>query len=237
MITEVQNSAQNGKSYKKLIEATITMPHNVVLQNSPTTALAPLIGLNCNSFKSCATPAAMENMSPDMSADIKEAVAVKASGQHAQKAAENLDGVTAKAEPATRVISLEECQQHTREEDCWLVIHGKVLDVTGFLDEHPGGFDILISSTGWSAFFDQLAAFLCVLEQPASPLLAHASPRACWLCQGESAQTHHLVLLSVSTRSWWNAGKDASEDFDEIGHSKAAQEMLDKWVIGDFEVS
>ena len=31
-------------------------------------------------------------------------------------------------------------------------------------------------------------------------------------------------------------GKDCSDEFDEIGHSKAAQEMLKKWEIGDFEV-
>lgn len=32
------------------------------------------------------------------------------------------------------------------------------------------------------------------------------------------------------------AGKDATEDFDEIGHSKAANEMLKKFEIGDFQV-
>ena len=33
------------------------------------------------------------------------------------------------------------------------------------------------------------------------------------------------------------AGKDATEDFEEIGHSNAAKEMLAKYVIGDFDVS
>ena len=47
-----------------------------------------------------------------------------------------------------RVITLEECNQHTREDSCWLIVHGKVLDVTEFLDEHPGGLDILLQSTG-----------------------------------------------------------------------------------------
>ena len=48
----------------------------------------------------------------------------------------------------SRVITLEECNQHTREDSCWLIVHGKVLDVTEFLDEHPGGLDILLQSTG-----------------------------------------------------------------------------------------
>ena len=88
----------------------------------------------------------------EMSPDLREEFAAKADGQHAANAASNLEGVTAKAVPETKVISLEECKQHTREDDCWLVIHGKVLDVTAFLDEHPGGFDILISSTGGTNF-------------------------------------------------------------------------------------
>ena len=32
------------------------------------------------------------------------------------------------------------------------------------------------------------------------------------------------------------AGKDASEDFEEIGHSNSAKEMLAKYVIGSYEV-
>ena len=31
-------------------------------------------------------------------------------------------------------------------------------------------------------------------------------------------------------------GKDASEDFDEIGHSKSAREMLAQYKIGKFKV-
>ncbi len=33
-----------------------------------------------------------------------------------------------------------------------------------------------------------------------------------------------------------HTGKDSTEDFEEIGHSKAAQEMLDKYLIGTYEV-
>lgn len=78
---------------------------------------------------------------------------------------------------AARVITLDECQKHTTEDNCWLVIHGKVYDVSEFLDEHPGGFDIVLSSTG----------------------------------------------------------RDATEDFEEIGHSNAAKEMLEKYYIGEYE--
>ena len=49
---------------------------------------------------------------------------------------------------ATKTYTLGECQKHTSEKDCWLIIHGKVYDVTDFLDEHPGGFDIVVSNSG-----------------------------------------------------------------------------------------
>jgi cytochrome b involved in lipid metabolism len=32
------------------------------------------------------------------------------------------------------------------------------------------------------------------------------------------------------------AGKDATEEFEEIGHSSTAQEMLEKYLIGNFAV-
>ena len=52
--------------------------------------------------------------------------------------------------PAAKMISLQDCKSHNKEEDCWLVISGKVYDVTEFLDEHPGGFDIVLAATGKS---------------------------------------------------------------------------------------
>lgn len=56
--------------------------------------------------------------------------------------------VQSKTEPATKKHTLEDCKAHNKEEDCWLVISSKVYDVTQFLDEHPGGFDIVLAATG-----------------------------------------------------------------------------------------
>lgn len=44
--------------------------------------------------------------------------------------------------------TLEEVAKHNTAKDCWLVIYGKVYDVTRFLDEHPGGDEVMLNVTG-----------------------------------------------------------------------------------------
>ena len=77
--------------------------------------------------------------------------AIAMAAERAEAATQQKDGFPSEngvKGSGARVISLEECNQHTREDSCWLIVHGKVLDVTEFLDEHPGGLDILLQSTG-----------------------------------------------------------------------------------------
>ncbi|KAF5095041.1 hypothetical protein D0Z03_001922 [Geotrichum reessii] len=38
---------------------------------------------------------------------------------------------------APNIIKLEEIKKHTSRDDLWMVINGKVYDVTPFVDEHP----------------------------------------------------------------------------------------------------
>jgi len=78
--------------------------------------------------------------------------------------------------PGDKVLRMAEVQTHNRDsENIWTVIHGKVYDVTKFLDEHPGGGEIILE----------------------------------------------------------NAGMDSSEQFDDVGHSSDAKEMLEDLYIGD----
>lgn len=41
----------------------------------------------------------------------------------------------------------EEVAKHDTEDDCWMIIHNKVYDVTEYVGEHPGGEVILDVST------------------------------------------------------------------------------------------
>uniref|UniRef100_A0A8D0BTS3 Cytochrome b5 type B n=1 Tax=Salvator merianae TaxID=96440 RepID=A0A8D0BTS3_SALMN len=72
-------------------------------------------------------------------------------------------------------FTLAEVAKRNTDRETWLVIRGRVYDVTRFLAEHPGGEEVL-------------------LEQ---------------------------------------AGRDATESFEDVGHSLDAQDMLRQYLIGE----
>ncbi|XP_039977659.1 cytochrome b5 isoform X2 [Xiphias gladius] len=74
--------------------------------------------------------------------------------------------------------TLEEIRVHNMSNDTWLIIHDKVYDITSFLEEHPGGEEVL-------------------LEQ---------------------------------------AGADATESFEDVGHSTDAREMLQQYYMGELHM-
>lgn len=50
-----------------------------------------------------------------------------------------------------RTINGSELAEHKSRESCWLAVHGKVYNVTDFLDAHPGGAGLLLKSSGGDA--------------------------------------------------------------------------------------
>ena len=56
------------------------------------------------------------------------------------------------SEAEAKVFKLEEVKEHNiskgEDKSIWVVIHDKVYDITNFLDEHPGGEEILIENAG-----------------------------------------------------------------------------------------
>uniref|UniRef100_UPI0037E81414 cytochrome b5 type B n=1 Tax=Semicossyphus pulcher TaxID=241346 RepID=UPI0037E81414 len=79
---------------------------------------------------------------------------------------------------SVKYYTLEDIRVHNLSTDTWLIIHDKIYDITSFLEEHPGGEEVL-------------------LEQ---------------------------------------AGADATESFEDVGHSTDAREMLQQYYIGELHV-
>ena len=74
-------------------------------------------------------------------------------------------------------IGFAELCRHNAYDDLWLAIDGIVYDVTPFMDDHPGGGDIMLSA----------------------------------------------------------AGKDGTDDFEDVGHSPHARELLKRFKVGTFK--
>lgn len=47
-----------------------------------------------------------------------------------------------------KIYTLEEIAEHNNKTSVWLLIHGNVYDVTNFLEEHPGGEEVLLEQAG-----------------------------------------------------------------------------------------
>uniref|UniRef100_A0A8D2Q8D0 Cytochrome b5 n=1 Tax=Varanus komodoensis TaxID=61221 RepID=A0A8D2Q8D0_VARKO len=70
---------------------------------------------------------------------------------------------------------LEEIQKHNHSQSTWIILHNRVYDLTKFLEEHPGGEEVL-------------------REQ---------------------------------------AGGDATESFEDVGHSTDARNLSDTFIVGE----
>ncbi|KAM6219123.1 cytochrome b5 isoform 2-T2 [Rhynchocyon petersi] len=79
------------------------------------------------------------------------------------------------SDETVKYYTLEEIQKHNNSKSTWLILHHKVYDLTKFLEEHPGGEEVL-------------------REQ---------------------------------------AGGDATENFEDVGHSTDAREMSKTYIIGE----
>jgi len=52
---------------------------------------------------------------------------------------------------AKAVYTMEDVAKHTSKDDCWIVLHDCVLDVTSWLPNHPGGERVILSFGGKNA--------------------------------------------------------------------------------------
>ncbi|KAG7019088.1 Cytochrome B5 isoform D, partial [Cucurbita argyrosperma subsp. argyrosperma] len=78
-----------------------------------------------------------------------------------------------------KVFVFDEVAKHNNQQDCWVIISGKVYDVTSLLEDHPGGDEVLLLATE----------------------------------------------------------RDATDDFEEVGHSLTASEQMEEYYVGNVDMS
>ncbi|KAJ2934268.1 hypothetical protein H1R20_g2839, partial [Candolleomyces eurysporus] len=76
-----------------------------------------------------------------------------------------------------KIVTLEELRAHKGRDSFYVLINGNVYDVTKFLDEHPGGDEVILAE----------------------------------------------------------GGQDATEAFEDVGHSDEARALLPDMLVGEFE--
>ncbi|KAI7740709.1 hypothetical protein M8C21_023520 [Ambrosia artemisiifolia] len=172
-----------------------------------------------------------------------------------------------------KTFVFDEVAKHNKADDCWLIISGKVYDVTLFMDNHPGGGDVWLRATGKDATVDfsdvghsdiakgKMEKY-CIgeIDQSTIPLkLArkyimaseqkifvfdevskHNQTEDCWVII--SGKVYNVtpfmdehpggseVMLAAT-------GKDATDDFEDTGHSNEAKAMMGKFYVGKIDAS
>lgn len=59
-----------------------------------------------------------------------------------------MDTHISKNKDAEKSFSLEEVAKHNTEDDCWVILHGYVCDITYYLPQHPGGGQMVLKYAG-----------------------------------------------------------------------------------------
>ncbi|TFK95231.1 cytochrome b5-like heme/steroid binding domain-containing protein [Pterulicium gracile] len=81
------------------------------------------------------------------------------------------------ASSSPKTVTLEQFKEHTQRKNLYVLLSGKVYDVSKFIDEHPGGDEVLLAQ----------------------------------------------------------AGQDATDSFEDVGHSDEAREFLPDFYVGDID--
>jgi len=58
------------------------------------------------------------------------------------------DTAASSSTPVLKKYALKEVAGHNNKKSTWIVIHDNVYDVTKFLEEHPGGEEVLLEQAG-----------------------------------------------------------------------------------------
>lgn len=80
---------------------------------------------------------------------VRELNRQKAGANVSTAGAGNVDTTTAGA--TNVVLNMAELYKHSTADNCWLLISGKVYDVTGYMYSHPGGTGEILNSCGTDA--------------------------------------------------------------------------------------
>lgn len=108
-------------------------------------------------------------------------------------------------------------------------------DVTSYLEEHPGGDDVVLASTGISV----ILSIIYVAWLHHWIFLPFNDVNFEFWIHPEVFNSKSYLFQCYILRSDCNVfvAKDATNDFEDAGHSKSARELLETFCIGELDTS
>jgi cytochrome b involved in lipid metabolism len=156
-------------------------------------------------------------------------------------------------------FSMEEIAEHTLPKDCWVALHGRVYDLSDFIEQHPGGLSSILSLAGTDGtkFFDGVHS---------SQILERLSRHVVGVLRTHPTETKNTALKVITQKELKNhasnsdvwvaihgvvydltefsqihpggsyliqklAGKDGTEEF-QVFHEAQKLEMIQKHALG-----
>lgn len=77
----------------------------------------------------------------------------------ASKLVDKMPGMAKDARAELPTYTLLDVAKHNSPQDAWIIVAGKVYNVTQFAQEHPGGEDVLLDSAGRLTHFSLTQKF------------------------------------------------------------------------------
>jgi len=106
--------------------------------------------------------------------------------------------------------TLEEVAKHNKEDDCWVVVNGTVLDVTRFLPDHPGGKKAILLYAGRDATEEfNMIHKPDVIEKYAPYTIIGKLKGSSSAKPASSSNGNPAVQLTPSNQESWNSGGTA----------------------------
>ncbi|XP_077100258.1 cytochrome b5 [Siphateles boraxobius] len=106
-------------------------------------------------------------------------------------------------EKCVKYYRLSEVEERNSFKSTWILIHNKVYDVTKFLEEHPGGEEVLREQAGGDATesFEDVGHSTDAREMASSMLIGELHPDD----RDKIAKPPESLVTTVQeTTSWWS---------------------------------